>query len=100
MGSAGMSAIFALLSLLLAFLSSIRGASAMEFGGVLIAEYVITNGVVLKMVCAELFVYVSLFFFLVSISCYIGMEYSGPSFCPSYRGSASMCSRIGQAFYK
>jgi len=96
---AGLSAIFATMSLVLAFLSSIRGATAMEMKGVLVAEYVITTGSALKTIIAEMCIYLSLFFFLGGMWKFLSMVYTGPSFCPSYEGQGSMCSQLGTSFY-
>mmetsp|Transcript_77569 Transcript_77569/g.179835 ORF Transcript_77569/g.179835 Transcript_77569/m.179835 type:complete len:411 (-) Transcript_77569:124-1356(-) len=95
----GMAAMFSFVSLTTSFLTSVWGSNFMTMHGPEEAARAITSGSVLRHVVAEGSLYMSMFFFLISLNCYVHMVYSGPDICPSYRGTASFCARHGLDLY-
>jgi len=63
------------------------------------AAKALTQGSVLRHIIAEGSLYMSMFFFIVSLNQYVDMVYSGPDICASYRGSSSICGRAGEDLY-
>lgn len=94
-----LAAMFAFVSLITSFLTSVSGAHRLTASGPLAAAEELRNGSVLRRIAAEGGLYLSMLFFLVSLNQYIWMVYSGPDICPTYRGSASFCARVGVDLY-
>jgi len=90
---------FAFVSLITSFLTSVWGAHRMLAGGAVEAAKSLTSRSILRRILAEGSLYMSMFFFLVSLRSYIWMVYSGPDICPTYRGLASFCARQGADLY-
>jgi len=97
---AALAAIFAFLSLIVAFLLSISGSNHLTTSGPKSAAETLTTGSVLRHIVAEAGLYMSLFCFIVSLGLYVSMAYSGPDICATYRGSASFCAHRGEDLYR
>lgn len=95
----GVAALCAVVALTLGFLTSVRSTYVMETRGIVMAQQQITKGGRCKTSLAELLIYGSLMFFMLSMRQFLSMVYTGPNFCPSYEGSASRCGMLGKAFY-
>mmetsp|Transcript_40276 Transcript_40276/g.128047 ORF Transcript_40276/g.128047 Transcript_40276/m.128047 type:complete len:411 (-) Transcript_40276:71-1303(-) len=95
-----LAATFSFLSLITSFLTSVFGTNFMITEGPEAAARALTQDSVLKQIIAEGSLYLSMFFFLGSMNCYVSMVYTGPDICPSYRGIASLCARQGADLYE
>jgi len=95
-----LAAMFAFVSLITAFLTSVSAAHRLLTRGRGEGARLLTSGSTLRRILAEASLYLSMFFFLVSLKYYIWMVYSGPDICATYRGASSFCGRTGADLYQ